>query len=78
MWVYILHRLLLMVPTLFGIVLVTFVLLQMLPGGPVDQMVALLRAHERAGESGPVGQATYVHGYTSSFGIFRPKGAVES
>lgn len=55
MWVYILRRLLLMVPTLFGIVLVTFVLLQILPGGPVDQMVARLKAHERAGESGPVG-----------------------
>ena len=25
------------------------------------------------GEIGPVGQATFVHGYTSSFGIFRPK-----
>ncbi|MCH7477431.1 MAG: ABC transporter permease subunit [SAR324 cluster bacterium] len=55
MWVYILRRLLLMVPTLFGIVLVTFFFLQILPGGPVDQMVALLRAHERAGESGPAG-----------------------
>ena len=25
------------------------------------------------GEIGPVGDATYVHGYTSSFGVFRPK-----
>ena len=25
------------------------------------------------GEIGPVGNATYLHGYTSSFGIFRPK-----
>jgi small ligand-binding sensory domain FIST len=24
------------------------------------------------GEIGPVGMATYIHGYTSSFGIFRP------
>ena len=25
------------------------------------------------GEIGPVGDTTYIHGYTSSFGIFRPK-----
>ena len=25
------------------------------------------------GEIGPVGESTYLHGYTSSFGIFRPK-----
>ena len=26
------------------------------------------------GEIGPVGESTFLHGYTSSFGIFRPKG----
>ena len=25
------------------------------------------------GEVGPVGESTYVHGYTSSFGIIKPK-----
>lgn len=30
------------------------------------------------GEIGPVGHATYLHGYTSSFGIFRPREAVEN
>ena len=25
------------------------------------------------GEIGPVGESTYIHGYTSSFGVFRPK-----
>lgn len=25
------------------------------------------------GEIGPVGGATFLHGYTSSFGLFRPK-----
>jgi len=29
------------------------------------------------GEIGPVGGSTYLHGYTSSFGIFRPKGAAQ-
>jgi microcin C transport system permease protein len=52
MWAYILKRVLLMVPTLFGIVLVTFVILQLVPGGPVERMIAQLRAHERVGEGG--------------------------
>ncbi|MBI1383410.1 MAG: microcin C ABC transporter permease YejB [Rhizobiales bacterium] len=37
---YIIKRLLLMIPTLFGIMLVTFVIVQFLPGGPVEQMIA--------------------------------------
>src|SRR5436309_818648 len=52
MWSYILKRLLLMIPTLLGIVLITFVVLQMVPGGPVERMIAQLRASERGGERG--------------------------
>jgi microcin C transport system permease protein len=44
MWSYILKRLLLMIPTLFGIVLVTFIVLQLVPGGPVERMIAQLPA----------------------------------
>ena len=44
MWSYILKRLLLMIPTLLGIVLITFAVLQMVPGGPVERMIAQLRA----------------------------------
>ena len=40
MWSYILKRLLLMVPTLFGILLLTFIVIQFVPGGPVEEMVA--------------------------------------
>ena len=39
---YILHRLLLMVPTLFGITLICFLIINLAPGGPVEQ--ALSRA----------------------------------
>ena len=35
---YIAKRLLLMVPTLFGILLLTFVVIQFVPGGPVEQL----------------------------------------
>jgi microcin C transport system permease protein len=44
MWTYILKRLLLMIPTLFGVLLVTFVVIQFVPGGPVDQYLAEARA----------------------------------
>ena len=37
---YIIKRLLLMIPTLIGIMLVTFVIVQFLPGGPVERMIA--------------------------------------
>ncbi|MCC6868822.1 MAG: ABC transporter permease subunit [Burkholderiales bacterium] len=40
---YIAKRLLLMIPTLIGVLTVTFVLIQFVPGGPVDQLVAEMR-----------------------------------
>lgn len=39
---YILRRLLLMIPTLFGIVTINFFIIQAAPGGPVEQMLAKL------------------------------------
>jgi len=40
MWAYVLRRLLLMVPTLIGIVTVSFVIIQFVPGGPIEQLAA--------------------------------------
>ena len=37
MFAYILKRLLLMIPTLLGVLLVTFAVIQFVPGGPVEQ-----------------------------------------
>lgn len=37
---YILRRLLLIIPTLFGIMLLNFLIVQAAPGGPVEQMIA--------------------------------------
>ncbi|MDA8095854.1 MAG: microcin ABC transporter permease, partial [Betaproteobacteria bacterium] len=48
---YIAKRLLLMIPTLFGVLLLTFVVIQFVPGGPVEQMVAQLRGKGEAGEA---------------------------
>ena len=39
---YILRRILLMIPTLLGIMIVSFVIVQFAPGGPVERMIAQL------------------------------------
>ncbi len=49
---YILRRILLMIPTLFGIMLVTFTVTQFVPGGPVERMIAQIEGH--SGSSGEV------------------------
>src|SRR5918993_544034 len=43
MGAYLLRRLLLVVPTLLGIILINFAVVQFAPGGPVEQMIAELR-----------------------------------
>ncbi len=43
MLAYILRRLALIVPTLFGIILINFIIVQAAPGGPVEQMLAKIR-----------------------------------
>ncbi|TYR29706.1 microcin C ABC transporter permease YejB [Mesorhizobium microcysteis] len=40
MGAYILRRVLLMIPTLFGIMAVSFIVIQFAPGGPVEQVIA--------------------------------------
>ena len=40
MWSYLLKRLALMIPTLLGALTVTFVVMQFVPGGPVEQVMA--------------------------------------
>ena len=47
---YILRRLALMVPTLLGILLVSFVVIQFVPGGPVEQVVQSLRGGGQGGQ----------------------------
>ncbi len=42
MGAYILRRLLLMIPTIFGIMLVSFLVIQFAPGGPVEKVIAQL------------------------------------
>jgi len=59
MWSYILKRLLLMIPTLFGILLITFAIIQFVPGGPVEQMVAQFQGFEAGGEGPGAAEGGY-------------------
>ena len=43
---YILRRLLLMVPTIFGILAISFAIVQFAPGGPVERVIAQLQGHD--------------------------------
>ena len=66
MWSYIVKRMLLMIPTLFGILLITFVITQFVPGGPVEQMVAQLQGRDAGtGE----GAASAGSGYRGRQGV---------
>ncbi|MDO8891439.1 MAG: microcin C ABC transporter permease YejB [Sulfurimicrobium sp.] len=51
MWAYILKRLLLMIPTLFGVMLITFVVTQFVPGGPVEQLIHQMKGQGAGGEA---------------------------
>jgi microcin C transport system permease protein len=42
---YLIRRLLLVIPTLFGIIAINFAVVQFAPGGPIDEMIAELRGH---------------------------------
>lgn len=43
---YFLKRLLLIIPTLFGIMLISFIIIQFAPGGPVDRIIAQLSGND--------------------------------
>ncbi|GAB3659082.1 microcin C ABC transporter permease YejB [Ramlibacter alkalitolerans] len=56
---YILKRLLLMLPTLLGVLLVTFIVTQFVPGGPVEQYLAEARANNAGGAGEGGGSFSY-------------------
>lgn len=43
MWAYLLKRILLMIPTVLGVITLTFAVIQFVPGGPVEQMMLELK-----------------------------------
>ncbi|SDO81172.1 microcin C ABC transporter permease YejB [Desulforhopalus singaporensis] len=59
---YLLKRILLMVPTLFGVMLITFCITQFVPGGPVEKMISQLQGVGRAGAEVASGPTLYQGG----------------
>jgi microcin C transport system permease protein len=51
MFAYIIKRLLLMIPTLFGVLLITFAVIQFVPGGPVEQLIHQIKGQGQGGEA---------------------------
>jgi microcin C transport system permease protein len=72
---YILRRLLLVIPTLFGVMVINFALTQFVPGGPVEQVLARLEGEgdsiqNLAGtEGGGVQEETGAGGYVGARGL---------
>ena len=69
MTAYIIRRLLLMIPTIFGIMLVSFVVVQFAPGGPVERVIAQLSGSD-------TGATSRISG--SGGGDFAGRGALRS
>jgi microcin C transport system permease protein len=75
MGAYILRRLLLIVPTIFGIMLVNFALTQFVPGGPIEQVLAQIEgqgdvfAGFAGGGGGPVEAGGESEGYIGARGL---------
>jgi microcin C transport system permease protein len=59
LWAYIAKRTLLMLPTLFGVIAITFAVIQFVPGGPVEQMMMELKGQVGAGEVSSRGPSEY-------------------
>src|ERR671913_1913153 len=51
MLAYIARRVLLMIPTILGIMLISFVLVQFAPGGPVERIIAQLQGQDSGATS---------------------------
>ena len=64
MGAYILRRLLLVIPTLIGVMVINFTLVQFVPGGPIEQIIADMQ-----------GQGDVTRGFTSSGGDDAARGA---
>ena len=59
MLLYVIKRFLLMIPTLLGVLLLTFAVIQFVPGGPVEQMVSQLQGRDGGGEGAAQSGAGY-------------------
>lgn len=75
MLAYSIRRILLMIPTLFAIILVNFVIIQAAPGGPVDQLIAQLKGTGSAALSNVSGGGGELSRPTSTSGENQTRGS---
>ena len=82
MGAYILKRILLMIPTLLGIMLMTFAVIQFVPGGPVEQVIAKMQGTDTdstgriSGNTGnEAGGGTQMQGGAADATAFKYRGA---
>src|SRR5581483_1997612 len=69
---YLLRRLMLVIPTLFGIIAINFAIVQFAPGGPVEQMIAELKGKGAVGTQltgGGAAEAAGPGGYRGAQGL---------
>jgi microcin C transport system permease protein len=60
LWAYIAKRILLMLPTLLGVIAITFAVIQFVPGGPVEQaLIELKKGQTGTGEASGGGASEY-------------------
>ena len=56
---YVLKRIALMIPTLFGVLFITFTVVQFVPGGPIEQITSQLNVLNVSGEASSGGSNIY-------------------
>jgi len=70
MTAYLIRRLALVIPTLFGIIAINFAVIQFAPGGPIEQMLAELKGQgELSTRVGPVASDLGSGGYRGASGL---------
>lgn len=66
---YILKRLLLTIPTVFGILLINFIIIQAAPGGPVEQMISKIRGTDVGATARFAGEGGDLSSHSSMIGM---------
>ncbi|MFA5121008.1 microcin C ABC transporter permease YejB [Zavarzinia sp.] len=75
MGIYLLRRLLLIVPTLFGIILINFLVIQLAPGGPLEQVIARYTSPDTADQGRLTSGGAETRGGSGSAADARYRGA---
>lgn len=72
---YLIRRLLLLIPTLWAIITLNFFVVQIAPGGPVDQALANIEFGQTSGLAGNTGTQIAVRSASADIGTGQYRGA---